>query len=210
MPGKRNMGTGPARSGLGHCLFAGEFGKAISRMESCVRLAAILFLLFNFQAPSSAAAAAPREYQIKANWLLQFSYYVEWPPAALASKETPLVIGILGSDPFRQALEKLLEKKVGGREVKMLRFDSIEKLKDCHILYVNLPDQREVQRALDALRGKPILTVSDGDEFSHQGGMISLLKFKNHLKPHINNAAARRASLVIDSRLLAVSEVTDK
>jgi hypothetical protein len=226
------IGTGPPSSRLG------EFDNAIKRRNPDLQLRfsrgvelaghsaksgilsplsrrvwlAILALgaLLSFQAQSAAGAEVPREFQIKANWLLQFSYYVEWPPATLTSKEAPLVIGILGPDPFRQALEKLLEKKVGGREIKLVRFDSVEQLGDCHILYVNLPESREVQRALDVLRGKPILTISDRDEFSQQGGMINLLKYKNHLKPHINNAAARRAGLVIDPRLLTVSEITEK
>ena len=84
MPWRCITGTGSARSGLGHCLSAGEFGQAIGRVDSCVRLAVILALggLFNFQAQSHAAAEVPREFQIKANWLLKFPYYVEWPPAA--------------------------------------------------------------------------------------------------------------------------------
>jgi hypothetical protein len=212
MTGRCNTGTGSARSGLGSWLPVGELGKAISRMDDCVRLAVILALggLFNFQAWSLAAAEVPREFQIKANWLLKFPYYVEWPPATFTNKEAPLIIGVLGPDPFRQALEKLLDKQVDGREVKVLHFDAVDNMSDCHILYVNLPDPKEVQRALILLRGKPTLTVSDRDEFTELGGMISLLKFKNRLKPHINNAAARRANLIIDPRLLTVSEITAK
>jgi hypothetical protein len=207
----RYTDTMPRAFGARDCLFVFEFGKATVSLHTCLRLAMILLLgsLFNFQTKTR-AAEIPREFQIKANWLVQFFYYVEWPPATLTNKEDALVIGILGPDPFRQALETLLDKKIRGRDVKILRFDSIDKVKECHILYLNLPDQRDVQRALDLLQGKPILTVSDRDEFSQQGGIISLLKFKNHLKPHINNAAARRAGLVIDSRLLTVSEITNK
>ena len=163
--------------------------------------------LFFLQARSHAAAEVSREFRIKAASLQWFPYYVEWPSAAFENKDSPVLIGILGADPFREALEELLDKKVNGREVKVVRFATLENVRDCHVLYVNLPDRRDVQRALDLVREKPILTVSDQDGFIDQGGMVSLLKFKNRLKPHINNAAARRAGLIINSRLLTVSEV---
>ncbi len=195
-----------------HAPPAGRFGKAIGRVGKRVRLALILALgcLLFFQAHSYAAAEVSREFQIKAALLQWLPYYIEWPPAAFAAKDTPLLIGILGPDPFRQVLVDLLKKKVGDREVKVVRFDSVEDLRDCHILYVNLPDRRDVQRALDLVHGKPVLTVSDQDRFNEQGGMVSLLKYRNHPKPYINNAAARRAGLIIDSRLLTVAEVTEK
>ena len=195
-----------------HASPAVGFGKAIGRDGKRARLALILALgcLLFFPTQSHAAAEVSREFQIKAALLQWLPYYVEWPPAAFDAKDTPLLIGILGPDPFRQVLEDLVKKKAGGREVKVVRFDSVENLRDCHILYVNLPDRKDVQRALDLVRGKPVLTVSDQDRFNEQGGMVSLLKFKNHPKPYINNAAARRAGLIIDSRLLTVAEVTEK
>jgi len=195
-----------------HASPAGGFGKAIGRAGRQLHLAVILTLgcLSFIQAHSHAAAEVSREFQIKAALVQWLPYYVEWPPAAFASRDTPLLIGILGPDPFRQVLEDLLKKKAGEREVKVVRFDSVENLGECHILYVNLPDRKDVQRALDLVRGKPVLTVSDQDRFNEQGGMVSLLKFKNHPKPYINNAAARRAGLTIDSRLLTVAEVTEK
>ncbi|MBI2948415.1 MAG: YfiR family protein [Verrucomicrobia bacterium] len=169
----------------------------------------MLGCLLLFQERGSAAAEVSRELRIRAALLQWIPFYVEWPPAAFPTKDGPLLIGILGPDPFRNALESLLDKKVDGHEVKVVRFDSLENLRDCHILYVNLPERKDVQRALEMVRGKPILTVSDQETFTDQGGMIGLLKYKNHIKPHINNAAARRAGLVIQSSLLTVSEITN-
>jgi len=175
----------------------------------CQTLILALGLLIVFQEHTHAAADVSREPRIKAALLQWFPYYVKWPEDAFATTNAPLLIGILGPDPFRQALENLLDKKVDGRQVKVVRFESVADLSECHILYVNLPDRREVQRALTWARGKPILTVSDQDDFTQQGGMISLLRRKNHIKPHINNAAARRGGLVINSSLLTVSEITE-
>jgi hypothetical protein len=47
------------------------------------------------------------EYRIKAVFLVQFAKYVEWPAATFAGDDDPLVIGILGHDPFGQALDSV-------------------------------------------------------------------------------------------------------
>src|SRR5256886_14496814 len=46
------------------------------------------------------AAAPVSEYQLKAVFLFHFAQFVEWPPAALPGDSAPVVIGVLGKDPF--------------------------------------------------------------------------------------------------------------
>ena len=173
------------------------------------RILITLGWLFLLECPRGVAAEITRELQIKAGLLRQLIFHVEWPRTAFPADNAPLLVGILGSDPFGEFLEKLLDQKAGGRPIRVVRFDSVEKLGDCHFLYVNLPEPKEVQRALDLLRTKPVLTVSDREGFTEQGGIINLLKYRNHLKPHINNAAARRVGLTINSLLLTVAEITN-
>lgn len=212
------MGKKSTRSGPVDRRRARRFGRRIVRVRRrrgapfarfFRTLILVLGCLVSLQERGSTAAEVSRELRIRAALLQWIPFYIEWPPTAFPTKDAPLLIGILGPDPFRQSLESLLDKKVDGREVKVVRFDSLESLRDCHVLYVNLPERKDVQRALEMVRDKPILTVSDQDTFTEQGGMISLLKYKNHIKPYINNAAARRAGLVIQSSLLTVSEITN-
>src|SRR2546421_6062282 len=40
------------------------------------------------------------EYLIKAGFIYNFAKFVEWPSAAFAQPDSPIVIGILGTDPF--------------------------------------------------------------------------------------------------------------
>src|ERR1051326_8071551 len=47
--------------------------------------------------PSPAAPAEPsKEYQIKAVLLLNLARFVDWPPSAFATPDSPLVIGVVG------------------------------------------------------------------------------------------------------------------
>lgn len=136
-------------------------------------------------------------------------YFVEWPASAFDATNSPLVIAILGDNPFGDFLQKSLDKKVEGREVKLVHFDSMAKLDNCHILYINLAHRKDVEAVLQKLAGRPILTVADMEGFTEQGGVINLTKYRNKPKLYINNAAARRGGLKINSRLLNVAEVTE-
>ncbi len=46
------------------------------------------------------APGALSEYQIKAAYLYYFSTFVDWPPEAFSRGREPLVVGVLGVDPF--------------------------------------------------------------------------------------------------------------
>lgn len=64
----------------------------------------LLLLLFAGAVSSSAQATTPQEYQIKAVFLFNFTQFVDWPPTAFVDPRTPLVIGVLGEDPFGLSL----------------------------------------------------------------------------------------------------------
>ena len=53
----------------------------------------------------------PPEYLIKAAYLYNFAMFVEWPRDAFSSPDAPLVIGILGRDPFGLAIDLAVENK---------------------------------------------------------------------------------------------------
>jgi len=62
-----------------------------------------------------ARAQAADEYRIKAAFLYNFAKFVEWPAQAFKSPSDPIVIGVLGTDPFGDALaEAVAGKTLGG------------------------------------------------------------------------------------------------
>ena len=61
---------------------------------------------------TQAAPQAPTEYQIKAAFLYNFVKFVEWPPETLPSNGAPIVLAVLGKDPFGSALDDVILGKV--------------------------------------------------------------------------------------------------
>jgi hypothetical protein len=175
------------------------------------RLGLILFAaLFSTQAPAASAPGfEPREYQIKAVFLFNFAQFVEWPQAAFADARSPFVVAILGDDPFGTALEETVRgERLNGRSLAVIRSSRIEDIVGCHILFISRSEAGRLEEILSALKGRSILTVSDIEGFSRQGGMIQFVTENNKVRLRINNDAARSAGLTISSKLLRPSQAT--
>lgn len=157
----------------------------------------------------SAEVAAERlsEYQVKAAFLGKFAYYVEWPKEAFATDDAPLIIGILGRDPFGEQLDQLTENAtVGGHPLQLERFARVEEVEACHILFISRSEKRRLSAILEAV-GSGVLTVSELEWFAQSGGMIRLGIEAERIRFEINPEAARRAGLKISSRLLKLARI---
>ncbi len=160
------------------------------------------FLIANLAFGQEAAG----EYQVKAAFLPNFARYVEWPAVAMPSAGSPLVIGIVGDDPFGGSLDAFLKGVVAnGHPISLKHFRSSDSLTGCHLVFISASEGSHVAAILQGLSGASVLTVSDIDRFSLSGGMIELRMVGNRVRFDINRDAADEAHLKISSKLLAVA-----
>lgn len=163
--------------------------------------------LFGLILPAALAQNAPREYQVKAVFLFNFTQFVEWPPEAFPTADAPLVIGILGDDPFGPLLEEAIRnEKAGDHPLQLQRFQSPEQA-DCHILFISRSETGRLLPVLETLNRKAILTVSDAENSARRGVMIRFINENNRIRLRINLEAAKRAGLTISSKLLRSAEI---
>jgi len=150
----------------------------------------------------------PKDYSVKAVYLYNLTQFVEWPPKAFQNARTPLVVGILGEDPFGRHLEEAIEgEENNGRSLVIRKFTTEEKIENCHVLFINLPEASHTDKVLENLEGRSILTVSDHAGFLEAGGMVQLVQADDRIHFQINPDAASEADLKISSKLLRVAEV---
>ena len=168
----------------------------------------------------------------KVQYLLNFTEYVEWPASAFANAKAPIVIGVIGEDPFGEALTKQAAEHRGPRRVEVRRFKGIREfrgqetpgrrqdeleakkrakrreLRACHVLYVSQSEDELLSEVFGAVRKAPVLTVGEKPAFARQGGVIDF--FRAHPDPRlrfeINLAAAKAANLKVSSKLLALAK----
>jgi hypothetical protein len=147
------------------------------------------------------------EYEIKAAFLFNFAKFVEWPAKPSGEGEpAAFTIGILGRDPFGDALEQTIgEKTVKGRKITLKRFRHAGELKPCDILFICDSERASLPEILNRLRNEADLTVSDMPDFGRRGGMITLFTEDNKVRFSIRTDLAERAGLKLSSRLLSLS-----
>lgn len=155
-----------------------------------------------------ADASAPGVYQIKAAFLYNFAKFVEWPSGSFADGNSPLVIGILGDDPFGSSLDQVVKgNTVGGRRICIKRFPRIRDVESCHILFVCSSESNRLARALESVKNSGVLTVSDIDRFAQRGGIVGFTMDDNKVGFEINVTTAQRSNLKISSKLLKLARV---
>ena len=170
-------------------------------MVACLLLSALAW-----SAPTELTAT--REYQVKAVFLFNFTQFVEWPADAFAHANTPLVIGVLGEDPFGAYLDETVRgETVNGRPLIVARYRRVQEIGDCQILFISRSETEQLEQILASLVGKPVLTVGDVEGFARRGGMIDLATVSGRIELRINLEAAKAARLTISSKLLRPARV---
>lgn len=183
-------------------------GRPIRGWQALSRLALALAFLFITWAPRPAEAAELPEYRLKAVFLYNFAQFVSWPPRAFPQAQAPLVIGILGDDPFGSDLDETVRgEQVNGRPLAVRRYRKVEDVSNCHILFVSRSEVERAGQIFASLKGREILTVGDAETPAMRGAMIRFAMEKNKVRLKINVEAAKAAQLTISSKLLRAADV---
>jgi hypothetical protein len=165
------------------------------------------FTAFTYDPPQKRAASDKTE--VKAVFLFNFAQFVEWPEEVLP-KDSTIVIGILGRDPFGAYLDETVrDEVVNGHPLKVERYPTLDRVQNCHILFISASRSVRVDNVLKKVKGKPILTVSDATTFARQGGMIRFTNDHDKVKLTVNVKVARESNLSISSKLLSLSEIIE-
>ncbi|MFH1741374.1 MAG: YfiR family protein [bacterium] len=172
------------------------------------RICSIIVLLFCFSALAvqRGYGEVSREYAIKAAFLLNFAKYVEWPGDDPKDENAPLVVGILGKDPFGAVIDSLGEKKtVIKRPLVVKRFKNIDAIEPCQILFVSSSNEDDVKGVLLKLKDTPTLMVADFDGFAKDGGHINYRLVENKVRFIFNLKAVKAVGLKVRSEILKVA-----
>jgi hypothetical protein len=171
----------------------------------------ILFaVLLSFSAIVPSQVEISKEYQVKAVFLYNFTQFIEWPPDAFAQPDAPLVIGILGPDPFGKYLDETVQgEKINGHPLVVQRFQTFAEIGRCQILFVNTDEKSQWLPIFEYAKAQHVLTVGDVTNFSKQGGMIRFFPEENKIRIRINLTSVKNADLKVSSKLLRLAEIVE-
>ena len=167
------------------------------------RLAIIVVLVLG--AWGTHAQKAGDEATVKAAFLFNFAKFTEW--AALPAGE-PVVLCVVGDSAVMAALGDAVKgQQAAGRRLDVTRPRDGAAWPSCQVLFIAGTEVGRSSIALDRLRERPVLTVSDGNAFARTGGIIEFYREGDRMRFAINAVAAERAGLRISSRLLGLAKI---
>lgn len=156
------------------------------------RIAAMAATIY---ALAPAAQAQGLEYAVKAAFLTKFAAFVSWPPGVSSG---PVRVCVVGDDPFGAAIEN-----AAAGQVVVRRLAAVDRGSGCQVLYASGSSRQSVAQALQAVRGAPVLTVTDAARGGPRG-MIHFVVFQDRVRFHVDAAQAAQGGLSISSKLLAL------
>ncbi|MDQ3027527.1 MAG: YfiR family protein [Pseudomonadota bacterium] len=175
--------------------------EALSRTLARLQwFAAVLALV-----PLAVSAQVATEATVKAAFLHKFAGYVEWPANAFPSPDTPVVIGIAGSEEVAAELEKLVPgRNVNGRSVIVRRVRDADAMRGVHILFVGRGEggARVLTRAAHQHGALMVTEVERGLEL---GAVINFVPAEDRISFEVSLDSAERSGLRISSRMLTVA-----
>ncbi|GMV81261.1 MAG: hypothetical protein AMXMBFR7_24450 [Planctomycetota bacterium] len=158
---------------------------------------------------------AGKAAKVKAGYLYNFIKFVQWPARAFANASAPVRIAIVGSPQIAGLLkEAVVDESVQGRALEVVPLERLEEdaaaqLSRFHLVFVSQDSRVSQDAAIQSLKEKPVLTVSDGDRFARRGGMIELFLKETRIAMRVNPKAAENSSLEISSKLLRLAEIVE-
>lgn len=152
------------------------------------------------------AQSPPTEYQLKAAVLGHLGKFVEWPTNAFKDADSPVLLGIVGTDPFGRDLEKILgASTVSGRKWTVIRSTDPRELLNCRMLFFSGDSQERLRQLLPALSGQPILTVGESADFLEAGGMVNFVMEERKVRFEVNLTPANQAGVTFQAQLLRMA-----
>ncbi len=181
-------------------LNATRLGKQITRV---VTLLGVMFLPASLYSESESA--------VKAAFIYNFGVLVKWPSSRFTNAEDPMVIGIVGRDPFEGGLGSALNsRKIGSHplQVKNITISDADAMRGCCIVFVAEADY--LSNVIASVKGSPVLVIGEDEDFASRGGMIGFVVRNHRVKLEVNPDAISQAQLSIPSDLLAIAKIVHK
>jgi hypothetical protein len=174
----------------------------VARIRSRAAVLLVSFTLFGC-ASEAVAASEPSQSDVESVYLFDFGRFVHWPTGA---DQGSISICVAASPSFAAGLQKTVaNENIGGRSLEIRRVTSPADESGCAILFIEAAQHLPAGELLDAIAGKPTLTVSDAPDFLTHGGMIQFQLVEKRVRFSVNLDACAHAHLTMSSELLKVA-----
>ncbi len=157
--------------------------------------------------PLMAAGAAPTsvsEDDVKLALVYKIARFVSWPD----SVDGPFLLCVTADSTFDAANNKLAGRLIRDRRITIAKVTAGETdYPSCDALYISEDTRSASNELLEQFDGKPVLTLSDAEDFATAGGMVGLTIRNKRVGIQINVENYERVGLTVNSQLLQLAEL---
>jgi hypothetical protein len=176
------------------------------RISAAMYRAAIAMTVCAATLAPNASASASVEYSVKAAYLAKFGIFVQWPKTSFDTPQSPVVLCVVGSDPFGDVLDKSVEgQHVGERPLVIRRLKTVSRDSGCTILFAGGSEAQSVDQALATVSGTGVLTVTDNARDGHIDAVVDFVVQDGRVRFTIDDHAAAQNGIVVSSHLLSLA-----
>ncbi|MBW3566398.1 MAG: YfiR family protein [Proteobacteria bacterium] len=176
-----------------------------ARFVSKSGAAFLLAALIVFSLPGHTQEVPSAEYRIKAAFLYHFCNYIDWPPSAFKSDDSPLLIGIAAPQEIVNQMRQSIEGRTArGRPVVIRAIQPGDSLETLHVIYITEPMNAR-RFGITALSPRPILVVTEDDDGFAAGSVINFVIEDDRVRFDIAPHAARERNLHVGAQLLTAA-----
>ena len=144
------------------------------------------------------------EPSLKAAFIYNFAKFTEWPADGLPGTAA-FNACVLGDPAIGDALERSVKGRLlSGHAISVLRVQIDGPLRTCHLLYVSGASTMQIAAIAVTVRGMPVLTIGDSDDFSRLG-IAHIFVESGKMRFNLNLELAKRSRLQLSSKLLALA-----
>jgi hypothetical protein len=150
------------------------------------------------------------EYQVKAAFLYNFVKFIQWPAQTFPGSSEPIVICVLGQDPFGRSLDDTVAgRAIDGRSLTIHRLSTVKQTAGCHVLFISAAENKYLPSTFAEVKTRGLLTIGDSCASGTDGVIINFKMGDGKVYFEINVNEAERAKLRISSRLLSLAHIVD-
>lgn len=175
-------------------------------------VAAVLLLAAGcglFTTRARAESVHLEEYAVKAALVFNIAKYADWPAEAFVKTDDPIVIGVLGDDPFGEVLDRVVRgRMINGHSLVIRRAGGIAELKGAHLVFVS-PGETHAAQDCAVLESFHVLTIGD----TGQTALFTAFNFAvegEKIVFTVDLVRASRAGVSISSRLLNLAKTVKR
>jgi hypothetical protein len=169
-----------------------------------LRVCLLALLVCSFTVPSQTEDS---EYDIKAAFIYQFTNYIDWDSLIPGDQ---FIIGIIGNSPVNEQLDEIARtKNVKGKKIVIRRFDKLEEIGPCHILFIPRKASFPFSDILAKIESKGTLTITEKAGYAKKGAAINFVEVDDKLKFEANPKSINDAGLKASSQLLKLAIIVN-